>query len=723
MRLFIMTHTVLIFAYRKPGTTPEQFKTHYEGTHVPLVKELAGEHFPLSHTRRYIHRTEGQGATERNAKNPATVLIGEQVDFDYDAFAELTFADVPSFQTFMGIMQKPENAARIAADEELFLDRSRCRRMGLQCVLASTPGVRQTKAQLQRQLESLRHNTNGETASPPVIHEQTIASMPTICSSSISPTAIAGYVPPIVDCSSRELDGQVVEARKIRGCFDMFFDRYVHLLPLLDPHLPPDGYYDLCPFLFWAIVYIGSRKYSQDPTLLHRLSSCINTKALLALESRAAPIQTIQGLLLLCLWPVPINTAQKDLSSVLSGAAMALAMQIGLHVAGVGQEFARAKLVSTRSQKLFRAQLWMHCIMICNSEGLIDDLPSDIRFSWEMHKVLIAATAAMLKQAHPTASAAAAVSSKTQPSTLSPFINLFDAQLTDMVSPSMTPLTYHFLEPAGRPPDREGLLRLYAVACSFIQQVEAALRNGDGDREGEGSQNHQRPPPELLTTFVERTLTLAAICILKVQRSSALARFADLGAGETAYFSAILLVRGRASVANDDLGARAASILGQLWTSRKVFVSSSRRDGGGAVLDGLETKTRGRLSMSVVFDSFWWWREEFDGRPNPYKDDDGEVDDDDDGGGGGGGGGEQTTACQNAAASLGPLQEEHRHQQFQDDNTSRTASEIAASADMLDPFGLFSSDPFPDYDWAANVDFNNFDLAITDQLGGTSNMT
>ncbi|KAK9422224.1 putative EthD domain-containing protein [Seiridium unicorne] len=120
-----MTHSILIFAYRKPGTTPEQFRAHYEGSHVPLVKELAGAHFPLSHTRRYIHRTEGQGETERNAQNPATVLIGTQVDFDYDAFAELTFEDVSAFQTFMGIMQKPENAERIAADEEKFLDRSR----------------------------------------------------------------------------------------------------------------------------------------------------------------------------------------------------------------------------------------------------------------------------------------------------------------------------------------------------------------------------------------------------------------------------------------------------------------------------------------------------------------------------------------------------------------------------------------------------------------------
>lgn len=121
-----MTHTVLIFAYRKPGSTPEQFRAHYEGKHVPLVKEIAGEHFPLSHTRRYIHRSEGTGeGTERNAKYPATVLLGSQVDFDYDAFAELTFTDVTHFQNFFAATQQPENAARIAADEENFLDRSK----------------------------------------------------------------------------------------------------------------------------------------------------------------------------------------------------------------------------------------------------------------------------------------------------------------------------------------------------------------------------------------------------------------------------------------------------------------------------------------------------------------------------------------------------------------------------------------------------------------------
>jgi hypothetical protein len=120
-----MVQSVLIFADRKPGTTPEQFQKHYEEKHMPLIKELAGDQFPLSHTRRYIQRTEGKGSTEHNAGYPATILVGEQADFDCDCCAELVFAHLAALMTFKDTMAQPEKAARVAADEEHFLDRTR----------------------------------------------------------------------------------------------------------------------------------------------------------------------------------------------------------------------------------------------------------------------------------------------------------------------------------------------------------------------------------------------------------------------------------------------------------------------------------------------------------------------------------------------------------------------------------------------------------------------
>ncbi|KAI1381210.1 EthD domain-containing protein [Hypoxylon crocopeplum] len=127
-----MVYSILLFATRKPGTTPEQFKAYYEGVHMPLLREIAGPQFPLSHTRRYIHRSEGQAQdTTRNATTPAQVLLGSQADFDYDVIGELVFTDAAAFQTFMGLTHAPENAARVAADEEKFLDRSQLRVVAL----------------------------------------------------------------------------------------------------------------------------------------------------------------------------------------------------------------------------------------------------------------------------------------------------------------------------------------------------------------------------------------------------------------------------------------------------------------------------------------------------------------------------------------------------------------------------------------------------------------
>ncbi|KAI0116375.1 EthD domain-containing protein [Nemania sp. FL0031] len=124
-----MPYTGLVFASRKPGTTPEQFKTHYENSHIPLLRGIAGAAFPLSHTRRYLHRSDIKSVanTVRNPDSPATVILGKQDDFDYDVVAELTFEDEAAFKTYFGLMRQPENAAKITADEDKFLDKTELR--------------------------------------------------------------------------------------------------------------------------------------------------------------------------------------------------------------------------------------------------------------------------------------------------------------------------------------------------------------------------------------------------------------------------------------------------------------------------------------------------------------------------------------------------------------------------------------------------------------------
>ncbi|KAF1967258.1 hypothetical protein BU23DRAFT_366027, partial [Bimuria novae-zelandiae CBS 107.79] len=100
----------------KPTLTPAAFKARWDA-HATLLKTIAGLSFPLTHTRRYIARTEGKGAW------PAAMLVGTQEDFTYDGIAELVFEDKGAFETFIGVISAPEATARIAKNEDGFIVR------------------------------------------------------------------------------------------------------------------------------------------------------------------------------------------------------------------------------------------------------------------------------------------------------------------------------------------------------------------------------------------------------------------------------------------------------------------------------------------------------------------------------------------------------------------------------------------------------------------------
>ncbi|KAI1766710.1 hypothetical protein GGR53DRAFT_186550 [Hypoxylon sp. FL1150] len=110
-----MTFNVLIVGHRLPGIYPSQFKQLYE-RHMSHIQEMAGAHFPLSHTRRYIQRPDGENAT---------VFLGSQADFDYDVLAEMVFEDGDAWKAFCEVLGREENTKWIMEDEKNFYDRTR----------------------------------------------------------------------------------------------------------------------------------------------------------------------------------------------------------------------------------------------------------------------------------------------------------------------------------------------------------------------------------------------------------------------------------------------------------------------------------------------------------------------------------------------------------------------------------------------------------------------
>lgn len=95
---------------RKPGMSFEDFRHHYETSHVPLVKRLMGADL-TDYVRNY-----------RNAEgNPFPVGPGAE----FDCMTEFHFADQAAFERAVGAIEHPDNAPLVRADEAKFLDTSR----------------------------------------------------------------------------------------------------------------------------------------------------------------------------------------------------------------------------------------------------------------------------------------------------------------------------------------------------------------------------------------------------------------------------------------------------------------------------------------------------------------------------------------------------------------------------------------------------------------------
>lgn len=139
-------------------------------------------------------------------------------------------------------------------------------------------------------------------------------------------------------------------------------------------------------------------------------------------------------------------------------------------------------------------------------------------------------------------------------------------------------------------------IKLYGVACEAL--TSACAHDDSANQESEDF-------PLSISGMV-----LAALSILKIHRSE-LSAHLNLEQGEQAYFAAIVSHRER-SLHNDDLYSRGATIISQLWNSDKIFKTASGDS------DTLGSRIRTRLSMSIVFDCFWWWRQEFGGQKDPY---------------------------------------------------------------------------------------------------------
>ena len=110
------------------------------------------------------------------------------------------------------------------------------------------------------------------------------------------------------------------------------------------------------------------------------------------------------------------------------------------------------------------------------------------------------------------------------------------------------------------------------------------------------------------TNYILQMLVAAGFTLFKLLNSF-FAKFIDLESGKRLFTKTITTIR-TISVVSNDLPSRLGEVLAQMWrdggAGSKV---SSPADGGFD--NSLQLKTKARMSMSLIYDSLWRWREEF----------------------------------------------------------------------------------------------------------------
>lgn len=109
---------IIYFLRRKEGITPEQFRTHYENSHVLLAKKYIG-HLLKSYVRNYPTFA---------LLNPSNIPEGtEPVPYDigYDCITEMVVGGQADVEEMKRIFNDPEINPILVEDELKFLDRDK----------------------------------------------------------------------------------------------------------------------------------------------------------------------------------------------------------------------------------------------------------------------------------------------------------------------------------------------------------------------------------------------------------------------------------------------------------------------------------------------------------------------------------------------------------------------------------------------------------------------
>ncbi|KAJ4296989.1 hypothetical protein N0V88_003905 [Collariella sp. IMI 366227] len=557
--------------------------------------------------------------------------------------------------------------------QEPFQSCSRCNRLKLECKIESNfkrIGKRSKHAEMEKEIERLRRavqtaKTQGFTpdeeddglhsavhsAMQSQIHSPVVASQyshtrnPSLMGSDEAVSSLlhlkrgGSYAMPRI---ARELgDFRLTEDEETQ-LFTQFFNCYHPFLPFLNPSQTPDQYYQQNHLLYWAIIAVASRRFGPDTTLLTKLSSPLTNLLWTTVGDVPQSYFVVKALCLLCTWPLPTSTTSSDPTHILCGVMMKTATGIGLHRPNHINDFSRVAVELNKEGLHDRIKTWAVCNIVAQTIGTGYGQPASTLYDWtlairpgvegpysigpelEARLQIERFCDKVSKEMYSNASDPRGVAGDEHRAMLMRvYRREFNEVQASVVAQNLSPVVYlhlkaaclhlrlaGFFDSSRTPGYLDDLMALWRATTGYLDYIL------DGPETCPDQYQYQVRDQYLLkyaTNYIQQMLVAAGFALLKLMRSF-FVKQVDFERGRTLFHRTIQAIR-TASVIHNDLNWRLAELMVQIWNGARIEGNSPSFQGDDPEIDdSLQLKVRCRHSMSLVFDSIWHWREEYQAR-------------------------------------------------------------------------------------------------------------
>jgi len=442
----------------------------------------------------------------------------------------------------------------------------------------------------------------------------------------------------------RELDDFRITEDEESQLFTEFFTFYHPFLPFLNTHQTPDQYYQQYPLLYWAIIAVASRRFSRDSTLLTKLSGPLTKLLWTTVGEVPQSYYAVKALCLLCTWPLPTSTSSSDPTHILCGVMMKTATGIGLHRPNHINDFSRVPVELNKDGLHDRIKTWAVCNIVAQTIGTGYGQPASSLYDWtlairpgdsgpfslgselEARLQIERFCDKVSKEMYSNASDPRGVAGDEHRAMLMRVYRREYSELqASVILRGVSPITNLHLKAAGlhlrlagffdsssTPGYLDDLMGLWRATTGFLDYLL------DGDPEDQGPYRYQLENDFLLkyaTNYIQQMLVAAGFSLLKLLRSF-FSKTIDFERGRKLFHKTIHAIR-TTSIVQNDLYWRLAELMVQIWNGARLDGTHQAYNSetvDPSVDDSLQLKVRCRHSMSLVYDSIWHWREEYQAR-------------------------------------------------------------------------------------------------------------